>query len=215
MEMYLARVSVRKVEDITEALWGSRESPSTISDLNRKIFERLEAWRTRPLEQEYPYVFVDGIWLKRAWGGEVETVSVRVAIEVNQGGYRKVLGEAEGSREDQESWRGFLRYLKHRGLERIRLLFLNKSLWLLDALYEYYPDHRWQGCTFHFYRNAQRATPRGKIREVSLMLKASMLRRTESRRAEKRKRWRASREPCVWTGQPALSPKVARRPDVL
>lgn len=65
VEMYLAGLSVRKVEDITEALWGSRVSPSTISDLNQKIFERVETWRNRALEREYPYVFVDGIWLKR------------------------------------------------------------------------------------------------------------------------------------------------------
>jgi len=119
VEMYLAGVSVRKVEDITEALWGSRVSPSTISDLNQKIFERVEEWRNRPLEEEYPYVFVDGIWIKRSWGGEVETVSVLVAIGVNREGYREVLGVAEGSREDKESWRQFLRYLKSRGMEKI------------------------------------------------------------------------------------------------
>ncbi len=172
VEMYLAGVSVRKVEDITEALWGSRVSPSTISDLNQKIFKRVEKWRDRPLEKEYPYVFVDGIWLRRAWGGEVETVSVLVAIGVNREGYREVLGVAEGCREDQESWREFFRYLKRRGLERIRLLISDKSHGLLAALNECYPSSRWQRCVVHFYRNVQRMTPRGKIREVSLMLKA-------------------------------------------
>ena len=53
--------SVRKVEDITVALWGRRVSPSTVSNLNQKVFECVEAWRNRALEQEYPYVFVDGI----------------------------------------------------------------------------------------------------------------------------------------------------------
>ena len=60
VEMYLAGVWVRNVEDITEALWRSRVSPSTMSDLNQKIFERVEAWRNRALEREYPYVFEDG-----------------------------------------------------------------------------------------------------------------------------------------------------------
>lgn len=68
VEMYLAGVSVRRVEDITEALWGSRVSPSTVSDLNQKIFKRVEEWRNRPISEEYPYVYFDGIWLKRAWG---------------------------------------------------------------------------------------------------------------------------------------------------
>ena len=172
VEMYLAGVSVRKVEDITEALWGSRVSPSTISDLNQKIFERVEEWRNRPLEKEYPYVFVDGIWLKRSWGGEVETVSVLVAIGVNREGYREVLGVAEGSREDKESWRQFLRYLKSRGLEKIDLLTSDKSHGLLEVMYEFYPSVRWQRCVVHFYRNVLHAVPRGKAREVSLMLKA-------------------------------------------
>jgi transposase-like protein len=100
VEMYLAGVSVRRVEDITEALWGSRVSPSTISDLNQKIFKRVEEWRNRPLASEFPYVFLDGIWLKRSWGGEVRSVSVLVAIGVNREGYREILGVAEGCREE-------------------------------------------------------------------------------------------------------------------
>ena len=172
VEMYLAGVSVRRVEDITEALWGSRVSPSTISDLNQKIFERVEAWRNRPLEKEYPYVFVDGIWLKRSWAGEVQNVSVLVAIGVNAAGFREVLGVAEGSREDSESWRNFLRYLRERGLERIQLAISDKSLGLLEALGEFYPQAKWQRCVVHFYRNVLHAVPRGKAKDVALMLKA-------------------------------------------
>lgn len=172
VEMYLAGVSVRRVEDITEALWGSRVSPSTISDLNQKIFERVEVWRNRPLESTYPYVFVDGIWLKRSWAGEVQKVSVLVAIGVNTEGYREVLGVAEGSREDAESWRQFLRYLKSRGLERIQLLVSDKSLGLVGVLGDFYPSAKWQRCVVHFYRNVLHAVPRGKSKDVGLMLKA-------------------------------------------
>lgn len=60
--------------------------------------------RNRPLEQEYPYVFVDGIWLKRSWVGEVQNVSIFVAIGVNNSGFREILGVSEGSHEDSESW---------------------------------------------------------------------------------------------------------------
>ena len=133
VEMYLAGVSVRRVEDMTEALWGSRVSPSTVSDLNQKIFKRVEEWRNRPISAEYPYVYFDGIWLKRAWGGEVQNVSVLVAIGVNQQGYREVLGVAEGSREDKESWREFLRYLRERGLSRIKLAISDKGLGFLEG----------------------------------------------------------------------------------
>jgi transposase-like protein len=170
--MYLAGVSVRRVEDITEALWGIRVSPSTISDLNQKIFERVEEWRKRPLEAESPYVFLDGIRLKRSWAGEVQNASVLVAIGVSANGFREILGVAEGSREDGESRRQFLRYLRERGLERIRLVVSDKSLGLLEALGEYYPGAQWQRCVVHFYRNVLHAVPRGKAKEVALMRKA-------------------------------------------
>ena len=172
VEMYLAGVSVRRVEDITEVLWGSRVSPCTISDLNQKIFERVEEWRNRPLEPKSPYIFVDGIWLKRSWGGEVQNVSVLVAIGVSTSGFREILGVAEGSREDAESWRQFLRYLRERGLEQIDLVVSDKSLGFLEALGEFYPEAKWQRCVVHFYRNVLHAVPRGKAKEVALMLKA-------------------------------------------
>ncbi len=89
IEMYLAGVSVRRVEDITEALWGTRVSPSTVSDLNKKIYETIDAWRNRPIEGEHPYVFLDGIVMKRTWAGEVRNVSLLVAIAVNAQGYLK------------------------------------------------------------------------------------------------------------------------------
>lgn len=85
-------MSVRRVEDITEGLWGTRVSPSTLSNLNQKVYERIEAWRTRPVEGEFPYVYLDGICLKRSWGGEVKTVSVLVAVGVNKEGCREILG---------------------------------------------------------------------------------------------------------------------------
>ena len=66
VEMYLAGVSVRRVEDVTKALWGSRASSSAVSELNQKIYENIEEWRNSPLESMYLYMFVDGIWLKRS-----------------------------------------------------------------------------------------------------------------------------------------------------
>ena len=97
IEMYLAGVSVRRVEDITEALWGSKVSPATISELNKKAYVHIEDWRNRPLQGgRYPYVYVDGIYLRRNWGGEYENVAVLVAIAVNEDGFREVLGAAEG-----------------------------------------------------------------------------------------------------------------------
>lgn len=111
IEMYLAGVSVRRVEDITELLWGIKVSSGIISNLNQKAYKHIEEWRQRPLTGEYPYVYVDGIYLKRCWGGEIQNVSVLVAIVVNKDGFREILGAAEGMKEDRESWLNFFTYM--------------------------------------------------------------------------------------------------------
>tara|TARA_Y100000385_G_C13033606_1_gene611929 strand:- start:154 stop:1461 length:1308 start_codon:yes stop_codon:yes gene_type:complete len=172
VEMYLAGVSVRRVEDITEALWGTRVSSSTVSEMNKKIYERIESWRTRPLDGEHPYVMLDGIWLKRSWGGEVKNIAVLVAVGVRSDGHREILGVAEGTKEDSESWRSFLRYLKERGLCGVRMITSDKCIGLVEALGEFFPDAAWQRCTVHFYRNVLKDVPRSKSREVAAMLKA-------------------------------------------
>ena len=172
VEMYLAGVSVRRVEDITEALWGTRVSPSTVSELNQKIYVQIDAWRNRPIEGEHAYVYMDGIWLKRSWGGEVKNVAVLVAIGVRFDGYREILGVVEGLKEDTESWRNFLRHLKERGLKGVRLLISDKCLGLLEAWGEFYPEATWQRCMVHWYRNVMSVVPKGKVKEVMAMLKA-------------------------------------------
>jgi transposase-like protein len=172
VEMYLAGVSVRRVEDITEALWGTRVSPSTVSELNQKIAGRIEAWRNRPIEGSHPYVFLDGVWLKRSWGGEVENVAVLVAIGVGEDGYREILGVCEGAKEDKESWRAFLRRLKERGLKGVRLITSDKCLGLVESIPEFYPEASWQRCMVHWQRNVLSEVPRSKSREVAAMLKA-------------------------------------------
>ncbi len=172
MEMYLAGVSVRRVEDITEALWGMRVSAGAVSDLNQKMYERIETWRNRPIEGVYPYVYLDGISLKRTWGGEVRHVAVLVAIGVGEDGYRDILGVAEGCKEDQAGWGGFLAYLKRRGLACPELFISDKCLGLIESLGEYYPEAQWQRCMVHFYRNVFSVVPKGKVKQVAAMLKA-------------------------------------------
>ena len=172
VEMYLAGVSVRRVEDITEALWGSKVSSGTISNLNSKIYKTIETWRMRPIEGKHPYVYLDGICLKRSWGGEVKNVSVLVAFGVNQEGYREILGVAEGAKEDKAGWSNFLRYLKERGLKGVELFTSDKCLGLVESLGDFYPKASWQRCVVHFYRNVFTVVPKGKVKEVAAMLKA-------------------------------------------
>jgi len=172
VEMYLAGVSVRRVEDITEALWGTRVDSSTVSELNQKIYARIEAWRNRPIEGERPYVFLDGIWLKRSWGGEVRKVAVLVAVGVNADGYREILGVMEGGKEDADAWRKFLKHLKGRGLKGVLLVTSDKCLGLVEALGDTFPEALWQRCVVHFCRNVFTEVPSAKVKEVAAMLKA-------------------------------------------
>jgi transposase-like protein len=186
--MYLAGVSVRRVEDITEALWGTKVSPSTVSELNKKAYVHIEEWRNRPLQGgKYSYVYVDGIYLRRNWGGEFENVSILVALGVNEDGYREVLGAAEGMKEDKASWLGFFQWLKGRGLDGVRLIVGDKCLGMLDAAAEVFPQAAYQRCTVHFYRNVFSATPRSKMKLVAKMLKAIHAQESKAAAREKAK----------------------------
>jgi len=185
IEMYLAGVSVRRVEDITEALWGTRVSPGTVSNLNRKIYQQIDAWRSRPIAGAHPYLYLDGIVLKRSWAGEVRNVSLLVAISVNAEGYREILGIVEGAKEDKAGWSAFLKHLGERGLQGVQLVISDACQGLVESAAEFYPEARWQRCTVHFYRNVFSHVPFQKLREVALMLKA--IHAQENREAARRK----------------------------
>ena len=185
MEMYLAGVSVRRVEDITEALWGTRVSPGTVSNLHKKIYEQIDAWRNKPIAGDHPYVYVDGIVLKRSWAGEVRNVSLLVAIGVNQEGFREILGIVEGAKEDKAGWGAFLKHLKARGLSGVQLVISDACLGLVESIAEVCPKARCQRCVVHFYRNIFSHVPSTKVREVAHMLKA--IHAQESREAATRK----------------------------
>jgi putative transposase len=188
IEMYLAGVSVRRVEDITEALWGTKVSPGTISELNKKAYVHIESWRNRPLQGgKYPYIYVDGIYLRRNWGGEYENVSILVAIAVNEDGYREVLGAAEGMKEDKESWMDFFKWLKSRGLSGVKLVVGDKCLGMLEAVGEVFPQAKYQRCTVHFYRNVFSVVPRSKSKVVAKMLKAIHAQESKAAAREKAK----------------------------
>lgn len=185
IEMYLAGVSVRRIEDVTEALWGAKVSPGTISELNKKVYVQIEEWRNRPLQCSYPYVHLDGIYLKRNWGGSIENVAVLVALGINEDGNREIIGACEGGKEDTESWLAFLRHLKARGLKGVRLMVGDKCLGLVEAIHEVFPDSKYQRCIVHFYRNMFSAVPKRWVGEVAAMLKA--IHAQENRKAAEQK----------------------------
>lgn len=100
-------------------------------------------WRTRPLQGTYPYVFLDGIVMKRTWADEVRNVSILVAFGVNEDGYREILGAAEGAKEDKSGWGSFIESLKQRGLQGVQLFISDKCMGLVESLREYYPEAAW------------------------------------------------------------------------
>ena len=146
--------------------------PSTVSSLNKKVYGRIEKWLNAPIEGEFAYVFLDGIWLKRSWTGEFKNVSMLVAVGVDQFGYRQVLGVKEGAKEDKESWAQFVRHLKSRGLKGVQLCISDKCLGLIESLADFYPDAKWQRCAVHLYRNVFTAVPKARVKVVAAMLKA-------------------------------------------
>lgn len=146
IDMYLAGVSTRQVDDISQLLWGDRMPSQTLSDKLKKVYEDIDSWRTRPLEREYPYVFMDGVWHRRSWGGSVENVSVLVAVGVNSEGHREVIGVAEGMKEDSASWEQFVRGMIERGLRGVRLVVGDRCTGLVSTVRSMLPRAGYQRC---------------------------------------------------------------------
>ena len=122
IDMYLAGVSTRQVDDTGQLLWGDRMPSRTLSDKLKHVYAEIDEWRTRPLDDEYPYVFVDGVWHKRSRGGSVENVSILVAIGVGKDGHREVIGVAEGMREDSAGREWSFHGMIERGPRGVRLV---------------------------------------------------------------------------------------------
>ena len=112
-------------------------------------------------------------------------MAILIAIAVNEDGYREVLGAAEGMKEDKASWVSFFQWLKSRGLDGVKLIIGDKSLGMLEAVGEVFPEAKYQRCTVHFYRNVFSVVPRPKVKLVAKMLKA--IHAQESKKAAREK----------------------------
>jgi putative transposase len=156
VDMHPAGVCTRRVDDIPQALWGERMPSRTLSDQPGKVCKGIDAWRERPLRRPYPYVFMDGVWHKRSWGGAVESVSVLVAIGVRLDGHREVIGVAEGMKEDAASWNSFVSSLPGRGLTGVRLAAGGRCAGLVNTVGGLLPQARHQRRMVHFMRGRAR-----------------------------------------------------------
>ena len=136
IEMHLAGVSARRIEDVSEALWGAGVSAGTVPNLNERAFKAVEEWRSGSLACKHPYVYIDGIYPKRSRSGSYENVAVMVAIGVNGDGHREVIGCAEGFTESKECWCNFPSWLKSRGLSSVRMFTGDKAAGMAGPIAE-------------------------------------------------------------------------------
>ena len=165
-EAYVHGVSTRAVDDLVKALGMSGVSKSQVSRLCGEIDERVTAFLTRPLEGDWPYLWIDATYLKVRQNGRIVSVAVIVAVGVNADGRREVLGMDIGPSEAEPFWTAFLRKLARRGLRGVKLVISDAHEGLKAAIAKTL-NATWQRCRVHFMRNALAHAGRSGRRVVS------------------------------------------------
>jgi putative transposase len=152
-EAYVHGVSTRSVDDLVKAMGASGVSKSQVSRLVAEIDERVNAFLTRPIEGEWPYLWIDATYLKVREGGRIVSTAVIIAVAVNTDGRREVLGVATGASEAEPFWKTFLRSLADRGLRGVKLVIADDHKGLRAAAAKvFHATH--QRCRVHWMRNA-------------------------------------------------------------
>jgi len=151
-EAYIQGVSTRSVDDLVKSMGMSGISKSQVSRLCEEIDERVNAFLERPVEGDWPYVWIDATYLKMRWDGRIVSVAVTLAVGVNSDGRREVLGMDIGLSEAETFWTGFLRKLARRGLGGVKLVVSDAHEGIKAAVSKVF-NASWQRCTVHFMRN--------------------------------------------------------------
>jgi transposase-like protein len=152
-EMVIHGVSTRKVRKITEQLCGVDFSRSQVSQMSKKLDKDIQTWLNRPLEDAYPYLFVDARYNKVRRDHKVETHAVLIAKAVNRSGKRDIIGVDICNNENETNWSLFFKSLQERGLRGVRLVISDAHGGLLSAVERYFPGTQWQRCQVHFKKN--------------------------------------------------------------
>ena len=160
MEMVVNGVSTRKVENITEELCGKKFSKSTVSALCEKLDPVVKSFQTRPLENHYPFLVVDALYLKVRVEHRVQSRGLLVAIGVNEEGHREIIGFQLTTTESENSWSDFFESLKDRGLKDVHLVTSDNHKGLVNAIQKQFQGATWQRCQTHFSRNMLDQTPK-------------------------------------------------------
>ena len=152
-EAYVHGVSTRSVDDLVRAMGAGGVSKSEVSRLVGEIDERVNAFLSRPIEGEWPYLWIDATYLKVREGGRIVSTAVIVAVGVNASGRREILGVATGPSEAETFWKGFLRSLADRGLRGVKLVISDDHKGLRAAANKVFAATH-QRCRVHWMRNA-------------------------------------------------------------
>lgn len=152
-EAYIQGVSTRAVDDLVQAMGGSGVSKSQVSRLCAEIDERVNAFLGRPIEGDWPYLWIDATYVKVRQEGRIVSVATIIAVGVNADGRREVLGMDVGASEAEPFWTGFLRSLTRRGLRGVKLVISDNHAGIKAAVTKVLTC-AWQRCRVHFMRNA-------------------------------------------------------------
>ena len=150
-EAYIQGISTRSVDDLVQAMGGSGISKSQVSRLCEEIDERVHAFLDRPLEGDWPYLWIDATYVKSRQAGRIGSVAVIVAVGVNADGRREVLGMDIGPSEAETFWKDFLRKLARRGLRGVKLVISDDHAGIKAAVSKVLTAS-WQRCRVHFMR---------------------------------------------------------------
>jgi transposase-like protein len=176
-EAYIQGISTRSVDDLVKAMGMTGISKSQVSRLCEEIGERVAAFLERPIEGDWPYLWIDATYLKVRQAGRIVSVAVTMAVGVNSDGRREVLGMAIGASEAETFWTDFLRSLARRGLRGVKLVISDTHEGIKAAVARVF-NATWQRCRVHFSRNALAHAGRSGRRVVSAFIATAFAQET-------------------------------------
>src|SRR5579863_2607315 len=186
-EAWIAGVSTRRVENLVQAMGMSGISKSQVSKLCKEIDERVASFLERPLEGDWPYLWLDATYLKQRQGGRIVSVAVIIAVAANTEGRREIIGLSVGLSEAAAFWVDFLRSLSRRGLKGVKLVVSDAHEGLKAAIAQVM-GATWQRCRVHTMRNLLARVPKAQQSRVATMIREVFVQPTQ---AKARELWRA------------------------
>jgi len=183
-EAFINGVSTRKVERLARSLGIEGISASQVSEITKGLDERVEEFRTRSLQAEYPFLWIDAIYEKVRVEGKVESVAVMVAYGVDMEGQREVLAVEPMWEESEDTWREFMKGLKRRGLKRVWMVISDAHRGIQAAVKKEWLGTVWQRCKVHFMRNILARVPHRDKKRLAEKLK-QIWQQPDRRSAEK------------------------------